>query len=405
MGGGKTSAAITYMNEHKDKKFIFITPYLGQVERVKRSCPSMSFVAPVAEDFSTKSESLQRLIRTRQNIVTTHQLFERMNKETEELVRAGGYTLIVDEALGAINANPIKKEDAELFLEFGYLRINEEGYYERTEKEYNGTALNGYFKALQEARVHHSDDEVWVCALPAEIFECFEEVIVLTYMFDAQLHKYYYDLKHIPYKYIGIKRTLEGGELIYRFTENLNEVTVPDSIYELSQKIHIFDGNKINSIGDVSTALSSTWYQKGTAKKCERVRKNIYNVFQNIYGAKSKDALWTTFKRHQDGCTSKRYKKAFLSCNARATNDFANRHYVAYCINVFYNPFLVQHMKRKGIELDEDRYALSEMVQFIFRSAIRNGEDIWVYVPSARMRKLLQDWLKNGLPTKERAAA
>lgn len=30
MGSGKSSAAINYMNEHPDKKFIYITPYLNK---------------------------------------------------------------------------------------------------------------------------------------------------------------------------------------------------------------------------------------------------------------------------------------------------------------------------------------------------------------------------------------
>jgi hypothetical protein len=43
--------------------------------------------------------------------------------------------------------------------------------------------------------------------------------------------------------------------------------------------------------------------------------------------------------------------------------------------------------------MDKEAYALSEMVQWIWRSAIRKGEDIWIYIPSRRMRTLLQDWL------------
>ena len=35
MGTGKTEAAITYMNEHRGKKFIYITPYLGESNRIK----------------------------------------------------------------------------------------------------------------------------------------------------------------------------------------------------------------------------------------------------------------------------------------------------------------------------------------------------------------------------------
>lgn len=46
MGTGKSSAAITYMNEHKEEKFIYITPYLEEAERIKNGCKSMHFVEP-----------------------------------------------------------------------------------------------------------------------------------------------------------------------------------------------------------------------------------------------------------------------------------------------------------------------------------------------------------------------
>ena len=35
------------------------------------------------------------------------------------------------------------------------------------------------------------------------------------------------------------------------------------------------------------------------------------------------------------------------------------------------------------------------MIQFIWRSAIRNGEPVNVFIPSKRMRILLQKWLKD----------
>ena len=44
-------------------------------------------------------------------------------------------------------------------------------------------------------------------------------------------------------------------------------------------------------------------------------------------------------------------------------------------------------------------YALSEMIQLIFRSGIRNNEDINIYIPSSRIRKLLIDFLEVGYQT------
>ena len=49
--------------------------------------------------------------------------------------------------------------------------------------------------------------------------------------------------------------------------------------------------------------------------------------------------------------------------------------------------------KKYGIEVDEEMYALSIMLQWIWRSAIREGQEINIYIPSSRMRTLLLDWM------------
>ena len=50
MGSGKTSATITYINEHPEKKFIYITPYLDEAERIRQACPQAEFVEPNNKD-------------------------------------------------------------------------------------------------------------------------------------------------------------------------------------------------------------------------------------------------------------------------------------------------------------------------------------------------------------------
>ncbi len=47
MGRGKSSAAIRYMNENKGKKrFLYITPYLKEVDRI---CEQCDFEQPEAD--------------------------------------------------------------------------------------------------------------------------------------------------------------------------------------------------------------------------------------------------------------------------------------------------------------------------------------------------------------------
>ena len=47
MGRGKTTSAIRFINESDDdEKFMFITPYLKEVERIKTDCPTKRFKEP-----------------------------------------------------------------------------------------------------------------------------------------------------------------------------------------------------------------------------------------------------------------------------------------------------------------------------------------------------------------------
>lgn len=83
------------------------------------------------------------------------------------------------------------------------------------------------------------------------------------------------------------------------------------------------------------------------------------------------------------------YAKGFLSSNARAINKFSDRHFIMYCVNKFLNPYTKKYFSNRECPVNEENYAVSEMLQFIYRSAVRKGEDIYCYIPSKRMRELL----------------
>ena len=51
--------------------------------------------------------------------------------------------------------------------------------------------------------------------------------------------------------------------------------------------------------------------------------------------------------------------------------------------------------KNKNVTIDEDTWALSELLQWLFRSAIREHKEINIYIPSERMRELLLEWLNS----------
>ena len=60
MGTGKTSAAINYMNSaDEDTRFLYITPYLSEVERIIKSCPNRKFKQPSAR--GAKLENMKKI--------------------------------------------------------------------------------------------------------------------------------------------------------------------------------------------------------------------------------------------------------------------------------------------------------------------------------------------------------
>ena len=114
MGRGKSSAAIRYMNRYKGSKcFLYITPYLTEVDRV---CEKCDFEEPDC-DYMSKSNQLKELMRKRCNIASTHSLFSIMDDEALSLAREQGYNLIVDESLSVIQSVSVSPKDKQIIID------------------------------------------------------------------------------------------------------------------------------------------------------------------------------------------------------------------------------------------------------------------------------------------------
>ena len=67
----------------------------------------------------------------------------------------------------------------------------------------------------------------------------------------------------------------------------------------------------------------------------------------------------------------------------------------AYLINKHSDPIIIKFLNSKGATINEDIYSLSELIQFVWRSAIRDNKPINLYIPSERMRNIFKAWLDN----------
>jgi len=68
-----------------------------------------------------------------------------------------------------------------------------------------------------------------------------------------------------------------------------------------------------------------------------------------------------------------------------------------YMLNYYMLPDYEQYFKARGYDLNLEQISLSVLIQWIWRSAIRDGKPINLFLPSSRMRRILCKWL--GKPT------
>lgn len=401
MGSGKSSAAINYMNTHRDRKYIYITPYLEEIERIKNSCPLLKLREPnnrLPEFGFKKYQHTLELMKNGENIVTTHNMFLRYTGEMTEYIRRWEYVLIIDEAVDVLKNSGISPSDMKMFRDAGLVKVEGEQIDFDSNYEYKWGVASKILAMTKSNKLidipqTNGGESYYYWLFSKEIFEAFKDIYVLTYMFEAQMMKYYFDIVGIKYAKIGVCRDTEGG---YFFDEDNNRM--PEYVRDLRNKIHIFDNPKLNAIGNNKHALSSSWYQRysNESEQKQTLRKNVDNFFRNYYRDKpQKLRLWATFKNGESLIRQKGFYRDNIAFNSKATNDYREKQVLAYCVNVFMQPSEKNYLLNKGVDVQEDAYALSVMLQWIWRSAIRDGKEIWIYIPSKRMRNLLEEWIEN----------
>lgn len=400
MGRGKTSAMINHINQSSpEERYLFITPFLTEVDRIQSACKDREFESPKKE--GGKLNNIKPLLSKKRNIVTTHELFKRFDDEILSLIESGGYTLIVDEAIDAIQKVEASAYDFKVLNE-RFVSVGEDKKVTWNVEDYSGR-FSDYMELLTDRNVYAYNDTNWVSMIPVEFFESFKNVYLMTYMFGDQMLRCYLDLK-------GVKcsRLYVTGEDLnsYIFTDEV----IPHPAIDFTNLIHIELSKKLNRIGDGHWALSKNWYKRHyDSEEMTELKNNLYNFFRNKAGTPSELNLWTTFGAENPGkpnemdfqkkLSGKGYARGFLACNARGTNKYKHCVAAAYLVNRFPDTGIHNFLHSAGIEHDADRFALSEMLQWIWRTAIRDGKEIYLYIPSERMRNLLIQWMddvKNG---------
>jgi len=418
MGSGKTNTIINRLR-WVDQPVLYIAPLLSECHRIAGTIededgglvlsdsgiPAYQTNHPLAHKMfhhpnlrnkaGSKLESIKALFVDGKNIVSTHQLFRMLDTEIFEWVRKHNYILVIDEVLsvwckyslrhhidsdndGDSLSKTSTDKEIEQLIRNGFICVCNDGLLQWQNDKYDptNTSHEEVKRLCDMGQLSMISGKVVYWELNKDLIASFGTVWIATYMFHASYMSRYLAIHNF-------KVTVE------KFGRS------PSSFKHL---IDIVDG-KINTVGDGMYDLSySDMCSRSTKKSVARVdqcRKSLETFFRSMNNTSPSERLWTTFKPVSSKIAGRRYKTSWLAFSTKATNDYACATHVAYICNNFANTFLLQLLKIRGEDFDQDLWALSEMLQWVWRSSIRNGHPIKLFVPSSRMRDLLQRWLSD----------
>lgn len=445
-GTGKTEYAIRYMNAHQDHPYLYLAPLRKVFDRLEGKGEyadkgvTFKMLTPVNFDssgrYENKIDNIQTLIAAGQNIMSTHQLFLAMTEQMISDLQPRHYHLIIDEALDAITVlsnrnefdgvsdneatqriqNSISRDDIILLRNHGMIHIDEEDgnrvcWNDADGEEELKHRFSDVRRIIKTGCVFFVDDSFLIWTFPKRVLEAFEEITVLTYRFHSSLMQAYLDFFGLPYT---VKSIVHVGNDLQLTDFNPNS----DWGHEYSNLIDVCMTDSLNSIGIRQERrgqypFSGRWYTNNKRQKTGMIKaaKNNLRAYLDRLNPDKDAVMWTTFKQFKNKLQPKGYTKrsdgqseTFASCNCRATEEYGDRFVLAYMVDRHLNPGIVHFLAQRSITIDEDEYALSELIQWVFRSRIRFGnlpdEDrkINLYIPSERMRNLLLQWMGRNIP-------
>lgn len=398
MGAGKSTAIINMVKSNQKERFLSCVPLLTEVDRY---CQEANFLQPKG----FKSRDISWPLYVGANTSFTHSLFMLFNDPIKEMIaKRGDYKLIIDEELPWFNVftgfrrienkelgviEQISGNDFDIMREKKIVVVDDitKAISWNENSNYEGVYKN-LVPVFRSYDLFCVDDKAVVGAIKKELWEIYQSVTVCTYRYNGSFFNAYCDFHNIKVQHSTV---MEGEVVPYES----NKIYYPKNF----ERIHPCQNEEYNFVGNGDYSLSKSWFIKASRNPDAfyRLRNDTRSFFRSKeVKASAKKAFWTTFKPFTHDIAPFGYSRSFIPCNTKATNDYGHCTAAAYLCNIYPSPYIIKLLALKNISVDQDHYALSTLLQFLYRGAVRNGEYLNAYIPSKRLRTLLLNWIING---------
>ncbi|WP_255285183.1 hypothetical protein [Bacillus thuringiensis] len=318
-GAGKTSWAIQMINDSEkvngfgemlDKKYIYVTPFLNEVERVSNSTKADFFQPDATKGKGSKIEHFKMLVELGKSIVTTHELFKRLDVETLEEIEQEGYVLIMDEVANVLEAINVSHKDIEYLLKWNAIEVDALGKVTWLDVDY-GQDKDDRFRDIKIIAENENlfilKEKAFYWTMNIKAFEAFDEVYILTYLFNGQIQKYYYDMHNVQYTKNGVQKNgdryelteynpaIEARKALYGLLNIYEDYQIGKSVSKMNSN---YDSREKLTSKQKYYQLSSTWFDNALEEDLKQLKNNANNYLRNICPTDNNKIFWTTIKRN-----------------------------------------------------------------------------------------------------------
>lgn len=405
-GFGKSTDLIAYLLALKinniKEKILLVVPELGEVERFINALGSDYFFEPVVTNggyATTKTDALIEILNRGGNAVITHSLYEHIKQFEPYLT---DYCVIIDEVPTVVKQVPtvfgtgvfdnLIFEKKYINIDPGTQLITATSAWLVAEHEYqtgSDVDISKFMAKIQSADVYFIKGIYCLMPLPDAFFTKPKSLTILTFLFEGTQLDYYMHKR-------GYKYSLQ---------------TCPNELAQLKSQLNI------NLQVHHKTANVKAGYEAMTSKP-DKIRKKVGNFIKNIIQALNKNNIWFApemilVAASKDAWYGKELnvnsevsnssslmkltrlsKATYTALTTRGTNKFRDKNILIIMGKVNMHPDLAEYLGMNAKKA-RDRHTLAELIQLIYRTAIRDQKETFLISADPDNVRILKDFISS----------
>lgn len=393
-GSGKTSVIIKEINKStEDVKFVYATPFLTEAARIVDACPTKDFQEPSSSDTADggclpKIVDFENKLNQGHNIACSHELLRGLLLAD---IDYSNHVLVLDEVLElASTYKKLSFKDVTKLLEYEQVVIDPETKQIKTTPSFMPIPdlMREQIKFIDNGCLYLSDRNVVILQLPMDILFRFKEVIVMSYLVEGS---WLYQMLSKTNANVSVKMVDDSVSSFIPYdsaiaTQRAKKAYDLISVYKPQPGAN----NEYDKILNICTLSFSATTKKMSDLGSRKIGKLIKNFLMNHLNARQGTTIISCFDKK---IIVPSFQRSYLAFNSRATNEYGDTNVLVYLIDKNQNQILQAWFNQTSkITVNANMADLDAMIQWIFRSAIRNGKPVTLFLPSPKMRKLLEQW-------------